>query len=88
MASTTTIPDQDKICFVTGATGFVALNLIDELLLQNWKVYGLHRPNSKRAELIKTLDNYNEDKFTFVQGNLTCSKDDFLKLVLIQLMMT
>ena len=81
MASTTTIPDQDKICFVTGATGFVALNLIDELLLQNWKVYGLHRPQSKRAELIKTLDNYNEDKFTFVQGNLTCSKDDFLKLV-------
>ena len=61
MASTTTIPDQDKICFVTGATGFVALNLIDELLLQNWKVYGLHRPSSKRAELIKTLDNYNED---------------------------
>ena len=31
MASTTTIPDQDKICFVTGATGFVALNLIDDL---------------------------------------------------------
>ena len=32
--------------FVTGATGFVGLNLIEELLAQGWKVTALHRPSS------------------------------------------
>jgi nucleoside-diphosphate-sugar epimerase len=37
-----TLPPTEKVCFVTGATGFVGLNLIDELLGGKWEVYGLH----------------------------------------------
>jgi nucleoside-diphosphate-sugar epimerase len=76
-----TLSPTEKVCFVTGATGFVGLNLIDELLGEKWKVYGLHRPNSKRAKNILKLDNYDEHLFTFVAGTLTCNKDDFIKLV-------
>jgi dihydroflavonol-4-reductase len=35
-----------KSAFVTGATGFVGLNLIEELLRQGWHVTALHRPTS------------------------------------------
>lgn len=36
----------DKTAFVTGATGFVGLNLIEELLAQGWQVVALHRADS------------------------------------------
>lgn len=36
----------DKTAFVTGATGFVGLNLIEELLAQGWQVVALHRAGS------------------------------------------
>jgi nucleoside-diphosphate-sugar epimerase len=35
-----------KTAFVTGGTGFVGLNLIDELIKQGWTVTALHRPTS------------------------------------------
>jgi nucleoside-diphosphate-sugar epimerase len=35
-----------KTAFVTGGTGFVGLNLIDELIKQGWAVTALHRPSS------------------------------------------
>src|SRR2546421_1654950 len=40
-----------KSAFVTGATGFVGLNLVEELLRQGWQVTALHRANSDLAEL-------------------------------------
>lgn len=35
-----------RTAFVTGATGFLGLNLVRELLAQNWTVTALHRPSS------------------------------------------
>ena len=35
-----------KTAFVTGGTGFVGLNLIDELIKQGWSVTALHRASS------------------------------------------
>jgi dihydroflavonol-4-reductase len=40
-----------KSAFVTGATGFVGLNLVEELLRQGWGVTALHRASSDLAEL-------------------------------------
>lgn len=35
-----------RTAFVTGATGFVGLNLIEELTAREWQVVALHRPDS------------------------------------------
>jgi dihydroflavonol-4-reductase len=35
-----------KVAFVTGATGFVGLNLVERLLEQDWRVFALHRADS------------------------------------------
>lgn len=35
-----------KTAFVTGGTGFVGLNLIEQLTQQGWRVLALHRPTS------------------------------------------
>ena len=40
-----------KSAFVTGATGFVGLNLVDELVRQGWEVTALHRVHSDLADL-------------------------------------
>ena len=72
---------EEKVCFVTGATGFVGLNLIDALLREKWKVYALHRQNPPGHKKIKQLDNYDPKYFCFVPGELTCDHSDFVKLV-------
>jgi nucleoside-diphosphate-sugar epimerase len=36
-----------RTAFVTGATGFVGLNLVEELLAQGWRVLALHRAGSE-----------------------------------------
>lgn len=35
-----------KTAFITGATGFIGLNLVAELTARNWQVTALHRPAS------------------------------------------
>src|SRR5881227_1280954 len=40
-----------KSAFVTGATGFVGVNLVEELVRQNWEITALHRAQSDLAEL-------------------------------------
>jgi dihydroflavonol-4-reductase len=42
-----------KTAFVTGGTGFVGLNLVEELSRSGWDVTALHRPNSELAHLQK-----------------------------------
>jgi nucleoside-diphosphate-sugar epimerase len=44
-----------KTAFVTGATGFVGLNLIEELLKGGWQVTAMHRANSDLTYL-KRMD--------------------------------
>lgn len=41
----------DKSAFVTGATGFVGLNLVEQLLDQRWRVTAMHRKDSDLSEL-------------------------------------
>jgi len=42
-----------KVAFVTGATGFVGQNLVEELLGQGWDVIALHRPQSNLSGLAR-----------------------------------
>lgn len=53
-----------KTAFVTGATGCVGLNLIEQLLDQDWKVVAMHRKESD-VSLLKTF------KLTRVVGDVT-----------------
>ncbi|HHK40801.1 MAG TPA: NAD-dependent epimerase/dehydratase family protein, partial [Planctomycetaceae bacterium] len=41
----------DKTAFVTGATGFLGLNLVEVLLEGGWHVTALHRPSSDCSRL-------------------------------------
>jgi dihydroflavonol-4-reductase len=52
-----------KTAFVTGATGFLGLNLIQELSKQEWKIIALHLPSVD----LKYLSQYG---VTMVAGNL------------------
>lgn len=53
-----------KTAFVTGATGFLGLNLVQELSRQNWKIIALHLPSDN----LKYLSKYD---VTMVGGNLS-----------------
>jgi dihydroflavonol-4-reductase len=35
-----------RTAFVTGANGFIGLNIVEELLAQHWRVVAMHRPGS------------------------------------------
>ncbi|MDA0261944.1 MAG: NAD(P)H-binding protein [Proteobacteria bacterium] len=37
--------------FVTGATGFLGLNLVEQLVAQGWDVTALHRPTANLTYL-------------------------------------
>lgn len=50
--------------FVTGATGFLGINLIQELTGRGWKVYALHRKSSN----LKYLDRFPVEK---IEGDIT-----------------
>jgi len=52
-----------KKAFVTGATGFLGLNLVERLLLQNWEITALHLP----GEDLKNLSRFD---VTPVAGNI------------------
>src|SRR5260221_2943301 len=39
-------PSSGRAAFVTGATGFVGLNMVKELMIRGWDVTALHRPSS------------------------------------------
>jgi len=42
-----------RTAFVSGATGFVGLNLIEELLKRGWKIIALHVPSADLKYLSK-----------------------------------
>lgn len=50
--------------FITGGTGFLGLNLIEQLLSKSWEVIALHRPTSKLKHLRKK-------DIQLVQGSIT-----------------
>lgn len=52
------------IAFVTGGTGFLGFNLIEQLLVENWQVVALYRPTSKLRHL-------REKDIQLVQGSIT-----------------
>ena len=58
-----------QAAFVTGSTGFVALNLVDRLLADGYTVYALHRSGSTRAAYLRDLPHAGE-KLVVVQGDL------------------
>jgi len=53
-----------KTAFVTGASGFVGINFIKELVENNWKITVLHRKNSN-LEKLKIFD------IQFAEGDIT-----------------
>ena len=52
------------VAFVTGGTGFLGINLVEQLLAENWEVVVLHRPTSNLTHLHKK-------GIALVQGSIT-----------------
>jgi nucleoside-diphosphate-sugar epimerase len=50
--------------FVTGGTGFLGLNLIEQLLIESWEVLALHRPTAN-------LKHLREKDIQLVEGSIT-----------------
>lgn len=63
------LPVENKIALVTGAGGFLALNIVEELLKQNWKVYGLVR-KSTDISVLKEIQNKHKSELTIVFADL------------------
>jgi len=53
-----------KTAFVTGATGFLGLNLVEQLTRAHWNVVALHRPSS-------TLSHLRDFPVETIEGDLT-----------------
>ena len=71
-----------RSCVVTGSTGFVGLNLVDELLGEGWNVFALHRPLSRRAEMLQDLPNAKfrrPGSLNSLKGDI--SKDELAELI-------
>ncbi|MGB1896868.1 MAG: NAD-dependent epimerase/dehydratase family protein, partial [Parvibaculales bacterium] len=58
---------------VTGATGFIALHCIAQLLQQNYQVVGTVRSPSRKDEVIKAMaaQGLSADNLSFVEADLT-----------------
>jgi nucleoside-diphosphate-sugar epimerase len=52
------------VAFITGGPGFVGLNLIDELLAENWDIVALHRATSN-------LKHLHDKDIQLVEGSIT-----------------
>ncbi|MFA9386956.1 MAG: NAD-dependent epimerase/dehydratase family protein, partial [Methyloceanibacter sp.] len=56
----------DKTAFVTGGTGFVGLNLVEQLTQSGWDVVALHRARSRLTHLqnypVRLVEGEIEDK--------------------------
>ena len=52
------------VAFVTGGTGFLGLNLIEQLLTENWEIVALHRPAAN-------LKHLHEKDIQLVEGSIT-----------------
>lgn len=64
------------VAYVTGATGFVGLNLVDQLLENGWHVHAMLRHGSSRAEMLRTLPHalQNPSLLSLVWGDLKTSE--------------
>lgn len=60
-----------KTAFVTGSTGFLGINIVQQLVNEGWEVFALRRSTSRTAD----LDQFN---VTQVEGDVT-DKDSLLK---------
>lgn len=58
---------------VTGATGFIALHCIAQLLEQDYEVVGTIRAPSRKGEVTKAMTDagLSADKLSFVEADLT-----------------
>ena len=45
-----------KVAIIDGATSFIGVALVNELMLYNYEIYAIIRPHSKRINLIKQID--------------------------------
>ena len=68
-----------KKYLVTGAAGFIASNIIDELLTKNAKVIGLDNLSTGFQENLDAINNHqNSHNFEFIKGDIrnlqTCQK--------------
>jgi len=52
------------VAFVTGGTGFLGLNLIEQLLAESWEVVAIHRPTAN-------LKHLREKDIQLVEGSIT-----------------
>eukprot|EP01133_Synstelium_polycarpum_P003648 gene3648-4190_t len=64
---------KDRVAFVTGATGFVGCNIVEQLLRRDWKVTALFRTYAKAEILDRMMEDCElpRDRLTLVQGDVT-----------------
>ena len=71
-----------SIALVTGCAGFIGSHLVDELLKNNWIVYGIDNFHPYYDRELKELNLKNLKKsknFTFIEGSIL-SKSDLNKI--------
>ncbi|KAM9989415.1 hypothetical protein ACTFIY_005448 [Dictyostelium cf. discoideum] len=64
--------NNNKKCFVTGSTGFLGCNIVEQLLIQGYQVYALYRNKNKVLELNSIAKRLNkQDQLILVKGDVT-----------------